>query len=96
MDAASIVLCAITESCVNSLPYGDSVRWPVRIVVFGSYGLPAVWLDGAMAGVWFLTTAIIGSAVFAASRRWNRVHHLIFEVTTGLVQGSVLVVAYLR
>lgn len=76
------------------LPYGDRTPWPVKVLVFGSIGLPVLAINPS---AWWmiLIPAVILSGLMWASRKWNFVTWKIWEGAAGFTQAAVIVMAAL-
>lgn len=89
-------LVGATTWFVNTLPYGDRTPWPVKLLVFASYGLPGIWLDTPFSLFYSLGMAIVLGGVMWLSQRYNRVTFKLWESLAGLLQAAGIILASLR
>ena len=89
-------LVGLTTCVVNVLPYGERTPWPVKLLVFASYGLPGVWLDTPFCLLYSVGCAVVLGGVMWLSQRYQRVTHKLWEALAGLLQAAGIVLASLR
>ena len=90
----SAALTGLLLAAVLTLPYGDHLIWPLRILVFMVLPAPALAINlHAWPVVLGAGIMIVGMA--AATRTWNWVNHKLFESFCGFIQASTLVCAVL-
>lgn len=90
---AAVVGLTILVTCI--LPYGDRTPWPVKWLVFTSYGLPVCWLDWQFGLWWTLGCGIVLTGLMLLSHRYNRVTHKVWEFTAGALQAIGIVLGAL-
>jgi len=92
---SSAIIASLGVLVTVHLGYGDRTPWPLKMLVFASYAVPA-WAI-SRTGWWVMPLLCAGLLTLwmAISRRWNPFAHKLFEALAGLLQATSLVVASL-
>lgn len=90
-----LLAMTLTVFVATVLPYGDRTPWPVKILVFGTFALPAVVIDPSL--WWFpvITATVLGVYMYL-SRKYNWVAHKVWEACAGFLQAALMVLAFLK
>ena len=84
------IASALTIAATATLPYGDRTPWPVKALVFASYGLPVCFLDLRFGLWWAVGMGIVISCLTLLSHRVKRVTWKIVEASMGFLQAAGL------
>ena len=90
------IASALSIAATATLPYGDRTPWPMKALIFASYGLPVCWLDWRFGLWWALGMGVVLACLMRLSQGHNRVSHKIFEFSCGALQSVGIVLGCLR
>ena len=85
------LLVALTLVLVNLLAYGDRTSWPMRAVVFTSFGLPGVWLTAGHVWLPLVACGVFVTGAMWLSRKFNWVSWKIVEAFAGFLQAAGII-----
>ena len=86
----------LTLSLTLHFGYGERTPWHIKLPVFASYAAPAAFLSVPVALIGGVLIACWLGTYMALSHRYQWMTHKLFELLSGFLQASVLVIAVLH